>query len=197
MALTIAIIIGTTRAQRFSDKPARWIFELAAQRTDLTPVLLDLRDHPLPFFAEEAPVSQAPPRNAAALEWARLLGLCDGFIFVTGEYNHGIPAVLKNALDYALAEWARKPAAFFGYGGVGAARCIEQLRAVCSALQMAPLSAAVHVQGPVFNALSRGDKTFADYSFIAQSTQRLLDQLAWWARALKAARETQSAGSGG
>ena len=91
--------------------------------------LVDLRDHPLPFFDEIASNAWVPTQNAEGVRWQKKVGHYDGYIFVTAEYNHGVPAVLKNALDYAYPEWNKKPAAFFGYGAIGAARAIEQLQA--------------------------------------------------------------------
>ena len=98
--------------------------------------MVDLRDHPLPFFDEIASNAWVPTQNAEGVRWQKKVGHYDGYIFVTAEYNHGVPAVLKNALDYAYPEWNRKPAAFFGYGAVGAARAIEQLRLITIELQM-------------------------------------------------------------
>jgi NAD(P)H-dependent FMN reductase len=78
----------------------------------------------------------SPPKNEMAQRWTKDLEAFDGFIFVTAEYNHGIPAVLKNALDYASHQLVRKPESYVGYGGVGAARAIEQLRLVNIGQQM-------------------------------------------------------------
>jgi NAD(P)H-dependent FMN reductase len=79
------------------------------------------------------------------MSWAAKIATLDGLIVVSPEYNHGYSAVLKNALDYVFAEFARKPIGFVGYGGVGAARAIEQLRLVAIELQMAPVRSAVHI----------------------------------------------------
>jgi hypothetical protein len=54
----IGIVLGSTREGRFGEKPAHWIHEIAKQRTDLAFELVDLRDHPLPFFNE---AMRAPP----------------------------------------------------------------------------------------------------------------------------------------
>src|SRR5258708_16990252 len=124
----IGIVIAPTREGRFGDKPARWIHDLAAARGDLEVEIIDLRDYPLPLFDEPASPLYAPPKHEVARRWGRKLAALDGFIFVTAEYNHGVPAALKNALDYAYTEFNRKPAAFVGYGGVRRARAGEQLR---------------------------------------------------------------------
>lgn len=185
----IGIIIGSTREGRFGDKPAAWIHTLASQRSDLQFELIDLRSHPLPFFDEALPLTWAPAKNAAAQAWATKIASLDGFIIVTPEYNHGPSAVLKNALDYAYAEFNRKPVAFVGYGGVGAARAIEQLRLNAVELQMAPIRNAVHIGMVEFLGILQQGKSFDDFPHLAQAASGLLDDLAWWAATLKAARQ--------
>jgi NAD(P)H-dependent FMN reductase len=185
----IGIIIGSTREGRFGDKPASWIHTIAQQRTDLAFELIDLRDHPLPFFDEPMSPAWAPVKNEAAQRWAAKLATLDGLIVVTPEYNHGPSAVLKNALDYAYKEFIRKPIGFVGYGGVGAARAVEQLRLVATELQMAPVRNAVHIGMVEFMGIWQQGKTFEDFPHLAQAATGLLDDMAWWARALKTARE--------
>ena len=63
--------------------------------------IVDLRDFPMPFFDEVASNAWAPSQDPSAQRWQKKVAGFDGYIFVTAEYNHGIPAVLKNALDYA------------------------------------------------------------------------------------------------
>jgi NAD(P)H-dependent FMN reductase len=156
---TIGIIIGSTREGRFGDKPANWIHGIARQRADLAFELVDLRDHPLPFFNEAAPPVMAPAKNEAARRWASQLAALDGFIFVTPEYNHGPTAVLKNAMDSAYAEFNRKPVAFVGYGSVGAARSIEQLRLLATSFQMVSLNASVNIGMAVLHRQARASTT--------------------------------------
>lgn len=184
----IGIIIGSTRKGRFGDKPAHWIYDIAAKREDIAVQLIDLRDHPMPFFDETASPSWAPVTNAAAQQWARTLAPLDGLLVVTPEYNHGPSAVLKNALDYAHKEYIRKPIAFVGYGGVGAARAVEQLRLVATELQMAPVRNAVHIGMAEFLGIWQQGKAFDDFPHLGQAATAMLDDLAWWANALKVAR---------
>lgn len=186
----VAIIIGSTRDGRFGDKPANWIQDIARLRDDLTFELVDLRDHPLPFFNEAMPPVMAPAKSDAAARWARLLATFDGFIVVTPEYNHGPTAVLKNALDSAYAEFNRKPLAFVGYGSVGAARSIEQLRLLATSFQMVSLNSAVNIGMTEFMGVAQQGKSFDDYPYLAQAAGAMLDDLAWWATVLKPARET-------
>ena len=97
--------------------------------------------------------------------------------------------MLKNALDHAYPEFARKPIGFVGYGGVGAARAIEQLRLVSIELQMAPVRNAVHIGMVEFLGVWQQGKTFDDFPHLAQAAAGLLDDIAWWARSLRAARD--------
>ena len=116
--LTIKVIVGSTRANRFSEKPAQWIFEAARKREDLDVELLDLRDYPLPFFEEAMPPGLAKDgyTNPVVVKWRDKIREADGFIICTPEYNHGYPAVLKNALDYVYFAWSRKAVAFVSWG---------------------------------------------------------------------------------
>ena len=185
----IGIVIGSTREGRFGDKPAQWIHDIARQRSDLAFELIDLRDHPLPFFNEPVSPAWAPVKNEAAQRWADTLRPLDGLIVVTPEYNHGPSAVLKNAFDYAYKEFGRKPIGFVGYGGVGAARAVEQLRLVAVELQMAPVRSAVHIGLVEFLGVWQQGKSFDDFPHLAQAATGMLDDVAWWAKALKTSRE--------
>jgi NAD(P)H-dependent FMN reductase len=185
----IAVIISSTRETRFGEKPARWIYDLASQRSDIDVEILDLRDFPLPFFDEVASNAWAPSKNEIAQRWQQKVAEYDGYIFVTAEYNRSITGVLKNALDYAYPEWNKKPAAFVGYGSVGAARAIEQLRLICVELQMAPTRTGVHIQGADFMAVWQQGKHIAELEYLQQNAATMLDELIWWTNALKTARE--------
>lgn len=189
----IGIVLSTTRPNRFADKAAQWLIKLAKQHDGADFELVDLRDYPLPFFEEMASPMFAPVHNETAQRWGRKMGELDGFIFVTAEYNHGIPAVLKNALDYAYAEYNRKPAAFVGYGGVGGARSVEQLRLVLAELQVATLKHAVHVGGSEFIAMFLHGKTFAEFPYLDDTVKPMLDDLVWWTNTLKAGRDRAKA----
>jgi NAD(P)H-dependent FMN reductase len=189
----IGIVIGSTRPSRFGDKPAAWIHGIARKRTDLDFEVIDLRDYPLPVFDEPGSPAWGPIENKVAQRWAAKLAGLDGFILVTPEYNHGTSAALKNALDYAYNEFVRKPVAFVGYGGVGGARAVEHLRLVAAELQMASVRNAVHIAANDFLGLWRQGKSFDDLPHLGQSATAMLDDLAWWAKALKSAREKESA----
>ncbi|MBS2021993.1 MAG: NAD(P)H-dependent oxidoreductase [Deltaproteobacteria bacterium] len=187
-ALRIGVILGSTRVGRFADKPAGWLMGLAQKHTGATFDRLDLLDYPMPFFDQPKSPFREPSKDEAAQRWAKKLGELDGFIFVTGEYNHSVPAVLKNALDHVYAEFNRKPATFVGYGNAGGARAIEQLRLMLVELQVAPLRNAVHVSREQFMGMLLEGKTFADFPLLAQGAEAMIKELLWWAEALRAAR---------
>ncbi len=186
-SVNIKIILGSTRQNRFGDKPAAWIYEKARQKEGLEVELLDLRDYPLPFFDEPAsPASlKGNYSNEIAMVWAKKIEESDGYIIVTPEYNHGYPAVLKNALDYPYSEWNKKPVGFVSWGGVAGARSVEQLRQVAIELQMVPIRNAVHIPS-FWTMLDESGKLKADS--LEESANNFLAQLIWWARALKTAR---------
>ena len=189
----IGIIIGTTREGRFGEVPAHWLQDIGNQRSDLSFEVLDLRDYPLPFFDEAAPPAYAAPKNEVAVRWAAQLAALDGFVVTVAEYNHSMAAVLKNALDYAYAGFNRKPIAMLGYGSVGGSRAVEHVRQVASSLQMVSVPAAVSIGWVEYLSLAKREKRFDDHPHLVQGASAMLDDLAWWAHALKAAREAVAA----
>ena len=131
----------------------------------------------------------APTSNDVARRWQKKVAEFDGFVFVTAEYNHGIPAVLKNALDYAYPEWNKKAAALVGYGAVGGSRAVEQLRLIAAELQLATIRTGVYVQGADFMAALKDGKDLKEIAYLQHGVRDMLDPLSWWAAALKAARQ--------
>jgi NAD(P)H-dependent FMN reductase len=187
----LQVISGTTREGRFSERVAAWVMGRLQQHEAFELELVDLRDHPLPFFDGDAPARTGRDyADEAVTRFSRVVDRADGYLILTGEYNHGYPAVLKNALDSTFVEWRRKPVAYVGWGNTGGARAIEQLRAVAVEFEMAPLRHAVHVLPDVLIAARQAaDPT--DISFFASLEPRLdllADDLAWWMQALASAR---------
>jgi|SRR5205823_3098406 len=126
-------------------------------------------------------------RDGSALEWSEQVARADGYVLVTPEHNHGYPAPLKNALDHLFSEWNRKPVGFVSYGAAaGGLRPVEQLRQVAIELEMAPVRR--HVAIPrVWEALD-GSGAPRDPQ-LAEQAHALLDEMAWWATALRGARQ--------
>jgi NAD(P)H-dependent FMN reductase len=187
----IHVILGTDREGRFSAKAAAWLTDRLGGRSDLDAEFVDLRDYPLPFYDQPVPPAYGhrdyPPDVS---RWASKVEEADGFVIVTAEYNHGYPAVLKNALDHAFPEFNRKPVAFVGYGNVGGARAIEQLRLVTVELEMAPLRHAVHILPDIMRPVLQAEDAF-DLELFAPldpRLDRLVDDLLWWTAALGRAR---------
>lgn len=190
--IKIKIILGSTRKNRFSDKPGNWILEQAKKKEGAEVELLDLRDYPMPFYDEPispAMIKDGAYQNEIVKKWAAKINEADAFIIVTPEYNHSTSGVLKNALDSIYTEWNNKPVSFVSYGGVGGARAVEQVRTVAIALQMAPIRSAVHIPGGPWNLLDeKGNLKEGAFFPFENSASAMLDQLIWWGRALKAAR---------
>jgi NAD(P)H-dependent FMN reductase len=192
MSLRLQIIIGSTRPGRFADKPAAWLVDRLSGRDNFELDVLDLRDHQLPLF--DSPMSPARTQrdypNEAVAKLGQRIDSADGFIALTSEYNHGYPASLKNAMDYVFPEFNRKPMAFVGYGNVGGARAIEQLRLVTIEFEMAPLRHAVHILGSLMvPAMQAEEFSPSLFESLDERLEILIKDLAWWATALKIARE--------
>lgn len=182
--LKIAIILGSTRPNRNGEAVADWVAKQASSRA-ATYDLIDLRDHPLPHLDEPIPPSMGNYQNDHTKQWAETIAGYDGFVFVTPEYNHATSGVLKNALDYLYAEWNNKACAFVGYGSLGGARAIENLRQIASELQMA------HVRQQVSFLLHSDFENYSDFTPAAlhdDEAQTMFDQLESWAAALKTVR---------
>jgi len=199
--IKIKVIIGSTRQNRFSEKPAYWIYEEVKKKKEVTAELLDLRDYPMPFFDD--PVSPATSggvySNKVVKKWAEKINDGDAFIIVTPEYNHGYPAVLKNALDSIFPEWNRKVAGFVSYGNAGGARSVEQLRQVVVELQMMPIRNAIHIPGEVYQAVMKeqvpvNPELFNPLrkSIMGDRIEIFLNELLWTARAMKTARQAKN-----
>lgn len=181
----IAIILGSTREGRVGERIGVWFRNIAEQRDDMIVDFIDLLNVDLPFFTSRmGPASgQYSPVGQA---WAARIGPADGYVIISPEYNHGYPAVIKNALDHIYAEWNRKPVAFVGYGGsAGGSRAVEQLRLVAIELQMAPIREGIII--PMARASVSEEGVPADPALNDRATS-MLNQLVWWARALRAAR---------
>ena len=188
----IALVIASTRPTRFADIPANWLLEKARARDDMTIEVVDLRDHPLPFFAEVASNAWAPSQSPEAVAWQKRLAEFDGYIFVLAEYNRSITGVLKNALDQAYVEWARKPFGAIAYGSMGGTSALAHLRLIGVELQMVPVRNTVHIGGSDFFRVHPGlggSGSLAELdAALAPSATALLNDIAWWAGATMTAR---------
>jgi len=182
----IGIILGSTRPNRNGEQVARWVYDVAARRSDAEFELVDLRDYPLPHLDEPLPPAMGQYQNDHTRQWADKIASFDGFVIVTPEYNHSTSGVLKNAIDYLYAEWNNKAVGFVSYGSVGGARAVEHLRLVAGELQMADVRQQVALslltEFENFSVLKP-----SDYSLASLNT--LLDQVIAWSTALTPLRQ--------
>lgn len=194
--LRIGIIVGSTRPQRRGEAVARWVNEVAGRHVapgggDVIFETVDLADYRLPLLDEPAPAAIGDYRHGHTRRWAETVGSLDGFVIVTPEYNHSLPAALKNAVDFLFAEWNDKAAGFVSYGLNGGVRAVEHLRLALAEVKVACVRSQV--------ALSlRDDFEFSDITkpgvctpadHHEQILHRLLDEVVAWAGALKSLRE--------
>src|SRR3979490_1073816 len=141
--LKVAIITGSTRPGRKSEAVARWVYGIASKRSDASFEVVDIAAFDLPLLDEAFPpiMNQYPKPHTGA--WAAKIATFDAFVFVTPEYNHATSGALKNAIDFLFREWNDKAAGFVGYGGVGGARAVENLRLVMGEIKVADVRAQV------------------------------------------------------
>lgn len=184
--MRIAVILGSTRSTRKSEKVGRWVMERAGERDDLEAELVDLAEQGLPVFDEPKPPGAGDYQHEHTKRWAELIDSFDGYAFVTPEYNHGIPGVLKNALDFVYAEWNNKVAGFVAYGNTGGARSVEQLRLVLAELQVATVRSAVGLS--IFTDFDK-ENNFEPDQRHGKKLEAMFDELVAWGEALKRVRE--------
>jgi NAD(P)H-dependent FMN reductase len=185
MAIKIAIILGSTRPGRNGEAVARWIYEIAKKRIDAEFEFVDIKDFNLPLLDEPVPPSQGQYSKEHTKVWSAKIDSFDGYIFVTAEYNHGIPGALKNGIDYLYKEWNNKAAGFVGYGGNGGVRAVEQLRLVMAEVQIADVRAQVAVS---IITEFEDFRIFKPASYQEELVNNMLDQVISWGRALKLLR---------
>jgi len=186
--IRVAIIIGSTRPGRNGEAVGKWVFELASKRTDAEYELVDLMDVNLPLLDEPVPPSRNQYSKQHTKDWATKIASFDAFVFVTAEYNHGIPGALKNAIDFIYKEWNNKAAGFVSYGSAGGVRAVEQLRQVMAELQIAD------VREQVVLSLATDFENyhvFKPAAFHEKKLDSMLNQLIAWGTAMKSLRVNQ------
>ncbi|HSU28086.1 MAG TPA: NAD(P)H-dependent oxidoreductase [Chitinophagaceae bacterium] len=183
--LKVAIILGSTRPNRKGEVVAKWVYELAKQRTDMEFEFVDLKDQNLPLLDEPIPPSQQKYSKDHTKKWSEKIAAFDAYVFVTAEYNHGIPGALKNAIDFLYKEWNNKAAGFVSYGSAGGTRAVEQLRLVMGEIQIADVRAQVTLN---LNTDFVNYETFKPADYHQKTLKAMLDQLLAWGSALKSLR---------
>jgi NAD(P)H-dependent FMN reductase len=185
--LKLVVISASNREGRFGPVVARWFLGNARLREDFDVHFVDLGEEDLPsgLLAEPPPAVQATldrvtPRLAEA----------DAYVVVTPEYNHSFPASIKSLIDWHYTEWRAKPVGFVSYGGMsGGLRAVEQLRLVFAEMHAVGIRDTVSFH----NARNHfdGEGNHKDPSGCDVAAKVLLDQLAWWGKALRDARSVR------
>lgn len=183
--LTIAVVIASSRPQRVGPAVAEWVYAGTRDRADVTYDLVDLAEQDLPNLDEPEPASSGNYTRDHTRAWAEKVAGYDGFVFVTPEYNRGLPGQLKNALDFLYAEWNDKAAGIVCYGSSGGLRAAEHLKAVLGELQVATVRAQVSVS--IHDDMEEFT-TMAPRAFQDASLQEMLRQTERWATALRTLR---------
>jgi NAD(P)H-dependent FMN reductase len=185
--IKVAMLVGSVRRARFGPIVAQWFARQVADHDDVELDIVDLLDYPLPMdipaFGQQPAAEVAEIRDRLATR----LAAADAFVVVTPEYNHTFPAGLKNVIDWYLDEWMAKPVALISYGGVGGGiRAAEHLRQIFAEVH------AVTVRDMIsfHNAWAEfgGANGSAGPEGSAAAAKQLIDQLVWWAIALRDAR---------
>ncbi|WOJ90751.1 NAD(P)H-dependent oxidoreductase [Methylocapsa polymorpha] len=186
MPLDFVILYGSVRTERQGIRVARFI-ESEIRARGHTTALIDPMVYRLPLldrmYKEYAGDAPAPLEQLA-----NFYRKTDGFVIVSGEYNHGIPPALKNLLDHFLEEYFWRPSAIVSYsaGNYGGVRVAMQLRMTLSELGM-PSIPSILSFGRVSSAFSETGEPH-DPPAAAAPTGRFLNELEWYARAFQAER---------
>ncbi|MCM3884047.1 NAD(P)H-dependent oxidoreductase [Frankia sp. R82] len=186
--LELAVLLSSVRPGRLAPTVGSWFTELARGRDDVRLHLVDPAATPL----NHPGADPADPAVAAARTMlGERLAAADGFVVITPEYNHSYPAALKHILDSYRQEWFAKPVGFVSYGGMsGGLRAVEHLRGVFAELHAVSVRDGVSLHGVRPADFAAGGRVVTDPQ-IAAAAAALLNQLAWWGRALREAREVE------
>jgi len=187
--MKLAIINGSTRPGNVTANQVKWILKAAQKADGVESTVINLADFPMPFMDEPISPKYNPDRKPSATvqKWMDAVAGYDAYFWVTPEYNHSVPAVLKNAIDYLTFELVRKPSAIASHGSVNGARAIMALKEILAELST-PVIGTIGVAGfpPVLNADGELSAEALANPYGPQSQlEGLLTELSWYADALK------------
>jgi len=143
--MKIGIIVGSVRETRKGGNVGTWVEKLAVDRTGADYELIDLRtfDVPLLTTGTHPMAANRSYESDAVQRWSEAIDGCDAFVFVTPEYNHGVPGAFKNAVDSLGPEWMGKAVAFVSYGSANGVRAVEQWRQILANFSIVDVRAQV------------------------------------------------------
>ena len=189
MNLRTAVVYGSARRSRQGIKAARFLVRKLEERGHSV-TLVDSMESDLPvldLMYKEYDPGKAP---AAMERVAETFRRADGFVIVSAEYNHSIPAALKNLLDHFQSEYFYKPSAIVTYsaGPFGGVRALVNLRGILAELGTPSIPSAFPVSyvGKAFD-----DGGIALQKAYDERVTKFLDEYEWYAIALRHAREEQ------
>lgn len=184
----LQIVVVSTRPGRKGPRIAAWFADRAREHGGFEVEVVDLAEVALPLFDEPNHPVQQRYVHEHTRRWSAIVSRADAFVFVTPEYNHGTPPTLVNALDFLAKEWAYKPAAFVGYGGIsGGARAVTMTKGLLVALKVMPIPEAVTIPF-VGQQFPDPDGPFVADERQAGAAKGLLDELGRWEAALRTLR---------
>lgn len=184
---TLQVVIASTRPGRVGLPVGRWFADLAERHGAFDVELVDLAVVNLPFMDEPNHPRLQQYTHQHTREWSAKVDSADAFVFVTPEYNYGLTAPLKNAIDYLHHEWQYKPVGIVSYGGVSAGtRAAQMIKQVVTTLKMMPLSEAVSI--PFVQQFIDDDGQVAANEVMENAAAAMLAELARWTAALRPLR---------
>jgi NAD(P)H-dependent FMN reductase len=170
------VILASTRPGRAGEPIADWFVERAVSHGAFDVELVDLAEVALPFMDEPNHPRLRRYTHEHTRAWSARVDSADAFVFVTPEYNYGLTAPLKNAIDYLHFEWQHKPVGFVSYGGVAAGtRAVQMLKQVVTTLKMVPLFEAVNI--PFHTRFIDDEGALAANETMVKAAAAMLDEL--------------------
>jgi len=185
--MTTALLYGSVRSERKGIKAAKYFHKLLETRGHKVH-FIDPIEYQLPLLDKMYKEFEKGKAPQTMEKIASMLSEADGYVIVTGEYNHSIPPDLKNMLDHFQEEYFFKPSAIVSYsaGRFGGVRAAIHLRVILAELGTPSI--------PIIQPIPKVDQAFTDdgepnEEFINKSSKRFLDEYEWYLNALKAQRE--------
>ena len=184
----LVILVGSVRQGRFGPTVASWVADRAREHGEFDVEVVDLAELDIPLVLPALSAKAAGddyPRPEAMQTVTRQLDAADAFIVVTPEYNHSYPASLKAMIDWHYNQWTAKPVAFVSYGAVAGGRhAVLHLENVFTELHAVTIRDGLSFPN-YYLTWSDGQPQDGQAEVSAKS---MLEQLAWWATVLRAAR---------
>ena len=190
MSTNTAVIYGSARRNRQGIKAARFIVRKLEERGH-TVTLVDSEDYDLPLLDKMYKEYDAESAPAAMTAISEILARADGFVVVSAEYNHSIPAALKNLLDHFQGEYLYKPSAIVTYsaGPFGGVRALVNLRAILAELGTPSIPSAFPVSKVHAAFDDAGNALEESYN---KRVVKFLDEFQWYSDAMRQARNRQA-----